>query len=843
VARARDYYSPDSGQWEEEFALAPRYTPLWLRMELESTSSDDNPEGLVGVQIQLPPLEELRDPMRGESLPSTPLFSPETVDKQTEHWRAMLVGPATRKGYRLTGEVPYRERAWPVILKATTVLHEGSPVGWYDLDNGFVRGATLWDLAHLKQGVPQELGSTGWEQFVEQEDYEEYRRVAPFIGRPLWLLSEKQWDEADFPPPIKHGPPFVKGVTAAAERGGHEARDAAFGEVTHEIVAPESTPEWLAGGDFGRVVVRMPEPNAAIWNEVLAPEDFDSPALIVRRITNEIRTDGDWTPNVTRARALYEDLSSAITSRPIKGWRYSPVNFYRADVVREMLQLFVIEHEGSTVWLYDFKAMQPVRVLTLFELIHWPTGSGSIEIDAGSPEEGYALRDLWPASEKQWEEGQLADPDQGGPEHVPGLYEPNRMQEMKANDHVSYHGYRIAKGPRGFAVEFKDWDFSNGAWTTATTTKTMAEAKAWIDEHRVSGEAGERKARDYPDMETALRGAQSKHDATHATRGPNGATVFSPTSRGYVKRTGYQEKGYFHWPERGITVDVLPSNAEMIHRLIDTGWDPEAAPERKPESMRRAAESPGAYLPINIGDTRTFESHGQTFAVKYHSRNTYVLSTVPPGQRRRWGNRDQIQKDIAYVIENGAMPPADRSKAFEAAPEGDEPLRDNPVDVADALPWVKVSRDPERYQEALKEAKAIGPIESAKSIYELLGPALLKEDQETFVVVLLDVRQQCRGVAEVHRGGRSRVSVSLIDVLRVVVASGAEGFVVVHNHPTGKATPSDADKDLTKSIERAAKLFDGDMKFVDHVICGNGEYYSFADRKVHHVKKAKHRGA
>jgi hypothetical protein len=477
VKRARDYYSPDSGQWEEEFAIAPRYTPLWLQTELQA----DSEEPLMGVQIQLPPFEELRDPMRGEGLPSTSLFPSDQAEAEQEHWRAMLVGPATRKGYRLTGDVPYRERAWPVILKATTILHEGSPVGWYDLDNGFVRYATLWDLAHLKQGVPQDDASFSSTIEAERE------RLEVFLGRPLWLLSEKQWDSAEFPPPIKYGPPFVKGVTAAAEAG--------------------------------------------------------------------------------------------------------------------------------------------------------------------------------------------------------------KVQGMRRRD---------------------------------------------------------RKARDYPDMETALRGAQSKHDATHATRGPNGATVFSPTSRGYVKRTGYQEKGYFHWPERGITVDVLPSNAEMIHRLIDTGWDPEAAPEQKPESMRRAAEE----------------------------------------------------------------------------------VRDNPVDVADALPWVKVSRDPERYQEALKEAKAIGPIENAQSIYELLGPALLKEDQETFVVVLLDVRQQCRGVAEVHRGGRSRVSVSLIDVLRVVVASGAEGFVVVHNHPSGKASPSPADKDLTRSIERAAKLFDGDFTFVDHVICGNGEFYSFVEKKL-----------
>jgi len=67
---------------------------------------------------------------------------------------------------------------------------------------------------------------------------------------------------------------------------------------------------------------------------------------------------------------------------------------------------------------------------------------------------------------------------------------------------------------------------------------------------------------------------------------------------------------------------------------------------------------PAAYLPINIGERVRFEAHGQSFLVGYHSRNTYWLSTDPPGQRRRWGTRQEIVEDIAYVFENGALPPA-----------------------------------------------------------------------------------------------------------------------------------------------------------------------------------------
>jgi len=69
---------------------------------------------------------------------------------------------------------------------------------------------------------------------------------------------------------------------------------------------------------------------------------------------------------------------------------------------------------------------------------------------------------------------------------------------------------------------------------------------------------------------------------------------------------------------------------------------------------------PAAYLPVNIGERTRFEAHGQSFLIGYHSRNTYWLSTDPPGERRRWGTRQQITEDIAYVFENGVLPPASR---------------------------------------------------------------------------------------------------------------------------------------------------------------------------------------
>src|SRR5262249_29053598 len=76
-----------------------------------------------------------------------------------------------------------------------------------------------------------------------------------------------------------------------------------------------------------------------------------------------------------------------------------------------------------------------------------------------------------------------------------------------------------------------------------------------------------------------------------------------------------------------------------------------------------------------------------------------------------------------------------------------------------AMPWVKVTRDAKAYEAAIARGKEIGPIDHPRKVYDLLEAAMATEDQEVFVVVLLDVHQNLRGVAEVHRGGRSRVAV------------------------------------------------------------------------------------
>lgn len=154
------------------------------------------------------------------------------------------------------------------------------------------------------------------------------------------------------------------------------------------------------------------------------------------------------------------------------------------------------------------------------------------------------------------------------------------------------------------------------------------------------------------------------------------------------------------------------------------------------------------------------------------------------------------------------------------------------------LPWVRVSRDPERFRGCLAAARALGPLDNSKAVAKLVGEYLAAQDQEVFLSILVDVQLQVRAISEIARGARDRVDVPIPDTLRIAIVEGATAFIVVHNHPTGVLRPSDSDTLLTKSLQEAAKTVGLDL--MDHVIVGAKGHYSFAEHgKLPIAKPAK----
>ena len=195
-------------------------------------------------------------------------------------------------------------------------------------------------------------------------------------------------------------------------------------------------------------------------------------------------------------------------------------------------------------------------------------------------------------------------------------------------------------------------------------------------------------------------------------------------------------------------------------------------------------------------------------------------------------------KQLSRQQEEGFFGTGARETSREGTPEEEE--------CHVCQPFTKLVRDPEKLKACMKIAEPLGDLKDARKLYELTKGDLQRQDQEVFVVVCLDFRGALRDYAEVARGQRHRVAVDIEDITRIVIASardaGCDGYVVLHCHPTGVAEPSDADGDLTQSIKKATGVSLPTVHFLDHIVVGLDEFYSFAandwsvDGKVQKVK-------
>lgn len=146
-------------------------------------------------------------------------------------------------------------------------------------------------------------------------------------------------------------------------------------------------------------------------------------------------------------------------------------------------------------------------------------------------------------------------------------------------------------------------------------------------------------------------------------------------------------------------------------------------------------------------------------------------------------------------------------------------------------PFTKVVRDEAKYEACRKRALDLGSLTTPKAIYALIGPELAHETQEVFIAVGLDVNGTLLCYDEIARGQVDHVAVAPSDVLGVVLINRCKGFLVAHNHPSGDARPSKDDGKLTEQLKEAVRPFAG-LVFLDHLVIGHGEVYSFTERKL-----------
>lgn len=129
-----------------------------------------------------------------------------------------------------------------------------------------------------------------------------------------------------------------------------------------------------------------------------------------------------------------------------------------------------------------------------------------------------------------------------------------------------------------------------------------------------------------------------------------------------------------------------------------------------------------------------------------------------------------------------------------------------------------------REDEASSGKQKIG---SAKDIVDILMPQMRDLKTEIFKVVYLDSNNRIIEIADAAVGTVDHAMPIIREIVHGALQKFAVSIICAHNHPSANTAPSAQDKKFTRELVDAAKLLE--IKVVDHVIIGDGEFYSFAD--------------
>lgn len=100
---------------------------------------------------------------------------------------------------------------------------------------------------------------------------------------------------------------------------------------------------------------------------------------------------------------------------------------------------------------------------------------------------------------------------------------------------------------------------------------------------------------------------------------------------------------------------------------------------------------------------------------------------------------------------------------------------------------------------------------------------------ETFCVLLLDSQNCLIDSIQLFRGTLNQTSVYPREIVKLALTRNAASVVFAHNHPSGVAEPSSADKALTQALKAALALVD--VRVLDHfIVAGTQTPLSFAER-------------
>jgi len=121
-------------------------------------------------------------------------------------------------------------------------------------------------------------------------------------------------------------------------------------------------------------------------------------------------------------------------------------------------------------------------------------------------------------------------------------------------------------------------------------------------------------------------------------------------------------------------------------------------------------------------------------------------------------------------------------------------------------------------------------IASAQDVVAIIAPQMRDLKTEVFKVLYLNSNNRIIEISDAAEGTVNQAIPIVREIIHTALQKFATSLICVHNHPSASLAPSPEDKRFTQELSAAGKLMA--IKVLDHIIIGDGNYFSFADEGV-----------
>lgn len=146
-----------------------------------------------------------------------------------------------------------------------------------------------------------------------------------------------------------------------------------------------------------------------------------------------------------------------------------------------------------------------------------------------------------------------------------------------------------------------------------------------------------------------------------------------------------------------------------------------------------------------------------------------------------------------------------------------------------AAKYAEIAAVLELARRALRESMTQQPVfDSPTAVRDYLRLWLAPQPVEIFAVLFLNHQHRLIAAEELSRGTLAQTSVYPREIVKAALQHNAGALILAHNHPSGLAEPSTADRALTQTLQSALALVD--VRVLDHLVVTRQEVFSFAER-------------